>query len=526
VVNDFSKFKFFLNLGMMTLLVFGLYISLSLFEVWAYLPFWLKNISLAGSLVAVYIYARRALKNPENSDRKISPALGIGTLAVLGAVTFGILQAGPALPGRLIQAFTFSLDQPPNEVLLTLEVIPPSHTGLSKTTLFSVENGPVSRLDLENPVPFPEGSIVTLKLQMDETITPVISLGNEWAKATKDGENIYTAQQVLKESSTLDIQVGPYIAISQKFEVIPDENPTIEFVNLPTPTARKSIKIRANFEDDFGVEEIYLELSSTGTEPTLTRLPFLKGRGKTGSSTFFINLLADPRAGTQVRGKLVAFDALGQKAESEGLTFSLPEKVLQNPLAKEILEIRKVLLLSPARQTSQIRRLSDLTENPATFADKKGLYLALRSAYWRLRSAENQKDLDEITRFLWQTSLSLEDDGSYEEQGLRTLLEEMTEMALTGEDIRGFEKVAVSLRAKGNELFRLEFRQTRRRFSFNSGVEGFEIPQIRNFRELTEILEREATENNRENVLRVLLEARSLFEEMGSLKGRRRPPGG
>lgn len=522
-MKNFSKFKFFLNLGMMALIVFGLYLALSLFEVWAYVPFLVKNVALAGSLIAVYFYTRRALKNPETPSQKINPVLGVSSLAILGAVAFGIIQAGSALPGRLIQAFTFSMDQPPNEVLLTLEVIPPPHTGLPKATLFSMENGPVARLDLENPDAFPEGSIVSLSLQMDGTFTPVISLGNEWVKATKEGKNLYTTQQVLKENSTLDIQVGPYVAITQKFEVIADENPAIDFINLPTQTARKSMKITASFEDDFGVEEIYLELSSLGTEPTLTRLPFLKGKEKAGRGTFFINLLADHRAGSLVSGKLVAFDALGQKAESEWLSFILPEKGLQNPLAIEVYEIRKALLLNPARQSSQVGRLSKLTEKSEEFADKKGLYLALRSAYWRLRSAETQKDLDEITRFLWQTSLSLEDDGSYEEQGLRTLLEEMTEIALNGEDIRGFEKVSKSLRAKANELFRLEFRQTRRRFSFNSGVEGFEIPQIRNFRELTEILEREATENHRENVLKALLEARSLFEEMGSLKSSRRP---
>lgn len=507
----------------MTLTVFGLYLALSLFEVWAFVPFLVKNIALAGSLIAVYLYIKRALKNPETSGQKINPVLGVSTLAILGAVTFSILQAGSALPGRLIQAFTFSLDQPPNEILLTLEVIPPPHTGLPKATLFSAENGPVSRLNLETPVSFPEGSIVSLSLQMDETFTPVISLGNEWAKATRDGENLYTTQQVLKENSTLDIQVGPYVAITQKFEVIADENPTIDFISLPTQTARKSMEITASFEDDFGVEEIYLELSSPGTDPTLIRLPFLKRNDKTGSSTFYINFLADHRAGSLVSGKLIAFDALGQKAESEGLSFNLPEKGFQNPLAKEIYEIRKALLFNPTRQSSQVQRLSKLTEKSDQFSDKKGLYLALRSAYWRLRSAETQKDIDEITRFLWQTSLSLEDDGSYEEQGLRTLLEEMTEIALSGEDIRGFEKVSKSLRAKANELFRLEFRQTRRRFSFNAGVESFEIPQIRNFRELTEILEREATENNRENVLKALLEARSLFEEMGSLKSSRRP---
>lgn len=524
-MKNISKLKLFLNLGLMAFTVFGLYLALSLFEVWAYFPFLVKNIALAGSLIAIYLYTRKALKSPDPSGQKVSPVFVIGALAVFGAVTFGILQAGSALPGRLIQAFTFSLDQPPKEVLLTMEVIPPSHTGLPKTTLFSVENGPVSRLVLEKPASFPEGSIVTLKLQMHETATPFISLGNDWTRATRGVENLYTAELVLKESARLDIQIGPYVSIIQQFKVIADENPVIAFGDLPTQTARKSIEIIAKFEDDFGVEEIYLELSSTGTQPTLTRLPLLKGGGKAGTGTFYINLLADQRAGTKVSGKLIAFDALGQKAESDRLLFILPEKVFQNPLAKEIFEIRRTLLLNPTRQSSQIQRLSKLTENSENFADKKGLYLALRSAYWRLRSAETQKDLEEITRFLWQTSLSLENDGSYEEQGLRTLLEEMTEITLSGEDIRVLEKISIRLRAKANDLFKIEFRQTRRRFSFNSGVEGFEIPQIGSFRELTKLLEREATENNRENVLRALLEARSLFEEMGSLRGRQRPPG-
>lgn len=523
-MQNFSKFKLFLNLGLVALGVFGLYLAFSLFEIWAYVPFWVKNLALAATLVAVYLFTRKALKNPKTSGQKVNPVFAVGTMVISGIVFLGINQAGPALPGRLIQAFTLSLTQPPKEIFLTLEVIPPSHTGLPKTTLYSVENGKVSRLALPEQDSFPEGSIVSLIFQMDETIAPVISLGGEWSKAIKTEEDQYSHEQVLKENATLDIQIGPYVAITQNFEVTADENPTIAFADLPKQTARKSIEVSAEFEDDFGVEEIYLELSGSGTPKTLTRLPFLKGKGKEGTGNFFINLLDDQRAGSKVSGKLVAFDALGQKAESEAFPFDLPEKVFENPLAKEIFEIRKALLLNPSRQTSQIDRLSKLTENSEEFADKKGLYLALRSAYWRLRSAETQKDLDEITRFLWQTSLSLEGDGSYEEQSLRTLLEEMTEITLSGENIRAFEKDSARLRAKANELFRLEFRQTNRRFSFNSGVAGFEIPQIRNFRELTKILEIEATENNRENVLRVLMEARSLFEEMGALKGKQRPP--
>ncbi len=509
-----------LNVGQIALAVFGLYISLSLFEVWAFVPFWVKNLALFTSLGVVYFWSKQVLKKAEN--QKFHPGLTAIMAGALTLLAVGIYQAGPALPGRMVQAFSLSLKQPPTEAFLTIEVIPPGHIGNKNFIIVSPEDGSFSRVNLANAGPFPEGSVVRVVLKLDHEETPMVSLGKTWARPTADKEKVYETKQVLLEDSTLSIQAGPYIAVSQNLSVIPDDDPSIEFSSIPQVTPRDTIELEGSFSDDHGVREIYLEISGGSIPDSLIGLPFQGPRAGEGREIFFINLLSDPRAGSKVTGRLVALDALGQRAESRPFVLDLPEKIFQNELAKNLADIRKSLLLNPNLLDAQILRLGRYSENPAAFGDNKGVYLALRSVYWKLRSAETDEDFEEVLRFLWQTALTLEDDGSYEEQVLRTLLEDMTRKAFEGDYVRNLEKTSALLRAKARTLFNLEFGQTPRRYSFNSGVQGFELPQVKTFRELTQDLEFQAADNDREAVLATLLESRALFEKMSTPRNGRK----
>jgi len=494
--------------------ILGFYLALSLFEAWVYFPFWIKNITLIVSLGAVYFFIRKTLKGKNPGAAK--GAWWASTLGVLGLLVAGVYVSGNAFPGRLVQAFTFSFEQPPSEVLLAIEITPPEHTGFEKTTLISNEAGPLSRKTLESAGPFPEGSLVSVRVSMDENFTPFISLGKDLRKAEQNANGDFETTLVLQQDAGLNIQAGPYVSISQPLTVSPDNDPAIEFSSIARITPRDSVELEATFSDDYGVQQVFLEVSGGGAEPAMYNLPFKGRQAGENQETFYINLLSDPRAGQNVTAKLVAIDGLGQRAETRGLALTLPKKDFKNTLAINLVDIRRLLLENPDQFNTQVQRLQRYSEDPDGFGASKSVYLALRSAYWRLRSAETRQDLDEVSRFLWQTALTVEDDGSFEEQVLRTLLEEMTQIAFEGGNVRDFEQSSVLLGAKARTLFTKEFGQTRRRFSFNAGVDSFELPQVKTFRELVSKLQFQAAENNRDGVLETLLESRALFENMST----------
>ncbi len=106
--------------------------------------------------------------------------------------------------------------------------------------------------------------------------------------------------------------------------------------------------------------------------------------GKQQSGTTHADLAAHPWSGLEVELKLTARDQAGNVGESKPLKFVLPGRRFSDPLARALVEQRRILALEPAKFQSVRAAIDALTRYPDLFIPDSAVYLGLRSVYWRL----------------------------------------------------------------------------------------------------------------------------------------------
>ena len=216
-----SNFKIPLIIFYFIVILFGIYLIVSLFDLWAFLPFWLQNLALGFCLAATYWLSRKTILNTRNNSgplRNYPWALPLISTLVLGLLIWTGSTVGAGLPGRILQAMTFNFTQPPREILLTVNVIPPDYLNKEAITVIDENNGPVRGSVQQNSLTLPEGSMISIKVAGTKNYAPFISLGNALGKNRLSDKGVYEAQHVLQDNATLDIKVGPYIHSVRNFQ--------------------------------------------------------------------------------------------------------------------------------------------------------------------------------------------------------------------------------------------------------------------------------------------------------------------
>jgi len=347
-------------------------------------------------------------------------------------------------------------------------VTPPAYT--SRPPIFLT--GDASRpggLPAGEPVRVPQGSVVTLRmpagpdlsaqamttagqaLGFDAPATPTtpVRAGSEAAAA---GEHKLT----LSDDSALIVSRDGTTLLSWSFAVTPDEPPAIELSREPTATQSGALSLAYTLKDDYGVMAAAGTIraaeapSRDGARPLVAapelplNLPRLRMREGTGET--IRDLSAHPWAGAKVVMQLTATDEAGQTGASPAIEFILPMRTFNNPIARAVVEQRRVLALD-ARQALPVAMAIDaITLDPARFKTN-GSYLALRSAYHRLTGARSDAELVETVDFLWQIALGLEDgDLSLAAQDLRAAQEALRKAIAENASDAELEKAMKDLR--------------------------------------------------------------------------------
>jgi uncharacterized protein (TIGR02302 family) len=106
---------------------------------------------------------------------------------------------------------------------------------------------------------------------------------------------------------------------------------------------------------------------------------------------------------------LVARDQAGQMGESAPHEFVLPERNFTKPLAKAVVEQRKKLVRDPTAPEGVANALEALTLGGDKVIDDSTVYLALRNAYWRLRTDVSRDSIASVVDQLWSTALRIEE---------------------------------------------------------------------------------------------------------------------
>src|SRR5690606_26808074 len=120
-------------------------------------------------------------------------------------------------------------------------------------------------------------------------------------------------------------------------------------------------------------------------------LPQARTRAGTGESSK--DFTEHPWAGVAATLRLVARDDGGNEGMSEPREIALPARPFTKPLARALIEQRRILAFDANARTHVGRALDALMLAPERFTPEPAIYLGLRTAATRLKLARNDDEL-------------------------------------------------------------------------------------------------------------------------------------
>jgi uncharacterized protein (TIGR02302 family) len=283
---------------------------------------------------------------------------------------------------------------------LEVWITPPSYTG-----------APPLRLTAEqaDPVAVPAGSTL-LAVLTGGWGTAVLDVDGRRTDFTRQGDNGQRIETQIAAGHTLSIRQGGFGIASWPLQVGADALPSAEFAAPPEVAERGRLHFETSVSDDWGVAKAWVEfrrLDAMGGEPLKVDLPLAGGRPRTAGITSWHDLTAHPWSGLPVMAVPVAADALGQEGRGPGLTLTLPERTFTHPVARLLVEQRRLLTEDRANRLGAAELLDRVTADPAAIDDDLTVLLALRVA--RAALGNEGFDLAEVQDLLWNAALRLEE---------------------------------------------------------------------------------------------------------------------
>ena len=313
-------------------------------------------------------------------------------------------------------------------------ITPPAHTG----------KPPIFLKDDQGPIRVPAGSEVTIRAQAPSAPRLIIDAADARLKTrfTRTPEGAYEARGLIDADSEVRVTWwGP--RASWTVLASPDAPPEVEWISTPVLTPTDKTEFEWKVADDYGVETLELVLhradgEGSGKEDAVAiQLPALAPREAEDKTA--IDLTRHRWAGLEVSATLRATDGAGQASESEPAVFILPEKLLLQPLARAIQDIRVTILREdgdyaaienanrealeagaiftaatqrigrapPGVQRASLMIDAVTYEAPRYFEDIS-IYMGLRHADAILQAASSTDEADTTEPLLWSLTLRAE----------------------------------------------------------------------------------------------------------------------
>jgi uncharacterized protein (TIGR02302 family) len=258
-----------------------------------------------------------------------------------------------------------------------------------------------------------------------------------------------------------------------RFTAIPDRAPTISLAKDPERQARGSLQMSYKIEDDYGVTEAQAHfLARPGDAPKATtekgsaeprplfdppQFPLVlpNARTRNGVGQTVKDLSEDPYAGADVTLTLTAKDEAGNEGRSEPFNMRLPERLFTKPLARALIEQRRILALD-ANQNSQVYAALDaLLIAPELFTPEAGQYLGLYSVARQLEAAHTDDALREVVASLWSLAVTIEDGNITDvDKALRAAQDALKQALERGASDEEIKKLTENLRAALDNFMR------------------------------------------------------------------------
>ncbi len=334
------------------------------------------------------------------------------------------------------------------------------------TVRINGKNANYVQLESNNRLLLPDGSSPADKSQKDETKIndqPVVAKKPATNSVQSKSQNKTNRDFNVKltENGHVKVTIDKIPLTDWTFNIEPDNPPVIGLIEIPSRAQSGALKLKYRVADDYGVttanahvKDVQLpkETSHEDTPPeqqdsfeseqqnqftsiTANRQQPLGAAFKyplnlTGQSTTeaegttFKDLTSHPWAGFEVTLYLSAADEGQNKSNSPEIKIQLPEYNFTKQIARDIIALRKRLVITPHESAVVALSLIQLTHNKKPFEKDLTLYLGLRVTANRLLSSKTRKDKEQLASLLYELARHAEDgDLSAAERELRTAQE-------------------------------------------------------------------------------------------------------
>ena len=399
-----------------------------------------------------------------------SPRLAIHDPWALRALVAVMMVAAYVAAGderalRTEAAFDWNGVLSPANIRVDAWVTPPLYTGKPPVILSAANKE--AAIPAAGPLPVPAGSTLIVR-SSGGTLDVVGGGGVTEAVPTEQAPKGTNERHfTIAGDGTAHVR-APSGQPQWKFSAIPDRAPTISLAKDPERQARGSLQMSYKIEDDYGVTEAQAHFAvRPGDAPKAAsearplfeapQFPLVlpNARTRNGVGQTVKDLSEDPYAGADVTLSLTAKDEAGNEGRSEPFNMRLPERLFTKPLARALIEQRRILALD-ANQNSQVyAALEALMIAPELFTPEAGQYLGLFSVARQLEAARTDDAKREVVASLWALAVTIEDGNITDvDKALRAAQDALKQALERGASDEEIKKLTENLRAALDNFLR------------------------------------------------------------------------
>jgi uncharacterized protein (TIGR02302 family) len=380
------------------------------------------------------------------------------------------VAAGDERMLRVAAAFDWNGVLSPANIRVDAWVTPPAYTGKPPIILSAANKEAAA--PAAGPLPVPAGS--TLIVRSSGGSLDVVAGGGvtEAVPAEQAPKGTNERHFTIAGDGTAHVR-APSGQPQWKFSAVPDRAPTIALAKDPERQARGSLQMSYKIEDDYGVTEAQARFALRPSEPPKGAaekssseprplfdppqfsLVLPNARTRNGVGQTVKDLSEDPYAGADVTLTLTAKDEAGNAGRSEPFNMRIPERLFTKPLARALIEQRRILALD-ANQNSQVyAALEALMIAPELFTPEAGHYLGLHSVARQLEAARTDNAMREVVANLWALAVTIEDGNITDvDKALRAAQEALKQALERGASDEEIKKLTENLRAALDNFMR------------------------------------------------------------------------
>jgi uncharacterized protein (TIGR02302 family) len=448
-------------------------------------------------------------------------------VAVLVVATF--FAAGGERMKRIAAAFDWQGVMMPANFRIDAWVSPPPYTGRPPVILPGLR--PAEPVQSAAALSVPAGSMLVIRatgIHLDVIASGGLAEPSSGAQSN-NAKGTEECRFVINDAGAATVRGAAASDVTWQFTAIPDKPPTIALAKEPEGQARGALQLSYKLEDDYGVigaQAMFKLLNSEGTNGHPARplynapdvplvLPQARTKNGVGQSTK--DLTEHPWAGTDVAMILTARDEAGNEGQSAAFEFRLPERPFSKPMARALVEQRRILALDGDAQASVLTALDALTLAPERFNMEANVYLGLRAIFWQLARAKSDDQLRDVVARMWDMAVHLEDGSvSDAEQALRAAEEALRQALERGASDEEIKRLTDQLRAALDKFMQALAEQMRKNPQQLARPLDPNARQIRpqDLRNMIDRLEQMARSGARDAARRMLQDLQQMLENL------------